>query len=388
MITILSQNVDVSNSQGTLQNVEIPKTPEVIQNILDVIDYLGLFSPMGMIGVILVLLALWSFFHKNSFDRFVLIFISIFKMYKKVRRYKVKRTFELGIRESVIELNREMGKHVFSHEPEIKWVSESNREEFINENKVVIRLNYHDDQNRTFMMASLGFVRMGLLPNSKQYIPETIYETTSLLVTRKILETYGRDSLNSFYSEILNPLFKSDEEIKRKFEYLSTLDQNSLFYQIFIPELHEMGIKLYPRTINSEITDREISNLINFLYTIATREHEERVPLDFISPFFKVKIIILARLEVLYNLGLSPYIKRVDEALNQGIENIYILAHSAKRRDAIKLSKRYAGNPRVSSTEVKEGKIYTPNSAEPKDCVCIVIKADEKKIQNQSEAVS
>ena len=361
------------------------KTPKLIKESIEWLEWFGLLSPTGVLAAILFVLIFLYFWKPEVLGRLRLFVVGIFVAFKWARKEKVKRTIELDISSDSKQINKEIGIELLSFEPDIKWVGQTTREEFIKGNKVIIRLDYHDDKNRTYALAALGFVRKSLLHVSKRYVPEEVIESSNLIVTRKILEKHNVEALNYLHTEVLIPLLKSDQKIREMYDTLIELENKAMFYQIFLPELFRMGLLLNPKPISTETLQKEVRGLIEFLFTIATKEYDEIVPLRHRSQFFSIAIIIVARSETLTALGISPYVKRVSNALKEGYKNIYILAYNYKRKDARKIAERFKNNSLVESVHPIEGKVYHKNFEKHKECVCIVIKAKNIMVEENRE---
>lgn len=369
-------------------NENVPEKVKEVSSWIKWLQDIGLLSPAGIIGVIACIVLFLFFAKPEVMGRIRLVFVGFFVAFRWARRESVKRKFELDINQESRHINKELGVDLLSHEPDIKWVSETTRDAFIKNNKVVIRLSYHDDKNRTFALASLGFVRKSLLEVAKQYVPENVMECSSLLVTRRMLEKFDPEALNYLHTEILQPLFRGDEDAKIKFDELTKLDNQSLFLQMFLPEILEMGKRLYPRPYSNEKLKIEIEGLIQFLYAIATRGYDEEVPLEHSSTLFSVAIVMLAKKETLQSRGLQPYKKSVEILLRQGYRNVYLLARNKTQNYAHLVGDSFKNHALVSDISYRKGVIYLDSSQHPIEGICVVMKAHSGQILQENEEVS
>jgi hypothetical protein len=327
--------------------------------------------------VIPVAIVIWAIGGKDSFDRFRLFLFSIVPFYKWIRRRIVKGKFETVIYQESKKLMEEIGQDVIPFEPHINWVKDLSKDAFIKKNKVVLRLNYHDDNSRTLVAATLGFVRQGLLTSAKQYLPEEILESSNLLVTKRLVEKLDSNALNYLHTEILIPLFKEKPEVKEKFDDLVALDNNSMFTQILLPELIEMGNLLFPRIEKTGLLYEEVTGLINFLHRIATREKDEEVPLEYRTRLFSLLVVIVAKDEKIAIQGTQPYIKAVNIGLRQGIKNIYLLSRGHKRKDAERIASHFKGQDSVASVSLRKGTYLHPEDLQIIDCLCVQIRSKQ-----------
>jgi DNA-binding protein len=372
MVSLTINPQELNNTQKTI--------PDLIESIQTWFVWIADLSPLGISLMAICGVFVWAVFFKESFDRARLAALNIFIFLKWFRREKVKSKFELEISSRRDLLNKEIGQDILPYQLKIDWVKQTDRESFIKDNKAVVRLDYHDNENKTFVLAALGFVRESLLPTAKQYIPESIMESTNLLITRRLIEGFDTHALNFLHSEILIPLFNKEPEIKQKYDELVMLDNYSMFSQVFLPELIRMGNELYPSPINTDVLQEEISGFIDFLHTIATKDFEEDAPLKLHTKLFHVQIVIVARMDKLLLQGRSPYIKAVNIGIQTGFKNIYLMARGKNSSVVERIAKHFEKDARVENVHLRSGNVRKVDNPKKIRSLCAFIKVRNTSI--------
>lgn len=384
--TQLTIDKSIQTSSQTVNNAvqQSQQLPSLIKDILELWNWIG--GQNVVIGVLAIIVVLFVVKPEWA-NRISILVLSIFKPFKWARKETVLRSFEFNLKRKTEQLNKEFGTEIFSHGIKVKWAdSNTTRESFIQNGKVVVKLDYHEDRHRTFALATMGYVHRGLLPVARQYIPEVILESASLLITRRLLSEYNVESLNFFVSDILAPLFKEKPDVKEKYNHLVALENRAMFAQIFIPEIYRLGNMLYPNPIDSKLITSEVELFINFLYTIATKEQNQDVPLNLKSKLFSIRIVLVARYEVISEHGLSPYRKRIVEGISEGYRHIYVLAFGSNERRLRKIIESFVDNTKVTSIVERVGRALDVNNYETKKCITFCLTIGEPVEKAEEEA--
>ncbi|MDM8100919.1 hypothetical protein [Oceanobacillus oncorhynchi] len=351
----------------------------------DLFLFLEWIEGKGILYYILIIMVIVFIIKPEIAKRIGLIFTYLFSVFKWAKKSNVSRSFELKINNVTKEINKEIGNDVLPNNPKIKWVKSTTKEAFLQEDQIVVKLDYHEDRNKSFALVTLNYVNRGLLPVARQYIPQEIIETCSLLVTRRIISDENRDSLEYFVSSILKEVFLEKPQLEEMYKELTDLDNNAMFLQILIPELWKMGKRIYPHNINPNVVNKEIEKLIKFLHDIATKPNDRIAKLNLDSNLFKIRIILVGKMETLHDRGIDPYLNRVNEGINNGYKAIYLLGYERKEQYLNDIEKRFQNNDRIEKTKITVGKVLNSNF-DNMNCLCISlsVKEDAEESSNVS----
>jgi hypothetical protein len=267
-----------------------------------------------------------------------------------------KKQISKDIRSDILKVSKEMSKEIEGIAPydlKIKWIKDMDRDTFIENNKIIIKMNPFDNKVKNKVYALHQYIEHGLLSDIKIYFDESVIKSLDAAVVRKLLIILDRDGLKYFDNNYLNKILK-DEENKIIFNQLTKLDSTGMLSAIFIKELIEKGRYMYPQAPD-ECLRIESRQFLTFLYDIANKEPGEYVNLAFTGEYFNVSIMIIAKSEVLHNAGQFPYIKRAKNSLNSGITTIYLLADS---RNKCVAARKIAENLKRNNPNINEIKEY------------------------------
>lgn len=343
---------------------------------MDIIEVFKWLEGHGLFYGILLFWVIAFIIKPDLGKRIGLIFVGLFTVFKWARKTNVSRSFELQISSVSNEMNKQMGKEILPSNPKIKWANNTTREAFLKNNEVVVKLDYHDDRNRTFAIAASNYVSKGLLPIARQYIPDEVMKTCSLLVTRRIISDKNKESLEYFVSEILKEVFSDKPDLEKLYWELTDLDNNAMFLQILIPELWKMGKRIYPNNVKSSIVSEEIEKLIKFLHKIATKKFDENAKLNLDSNLFKIRVILVGRIATLQDRGVDPYISRVNQGINRGYQGIYLLGYERKAKYLDQLKKRFENHLKIDNIKITEGEVLD-KSFDNMKCICVSLSIKE-----------
>ncbi|GAV24827.1 hypothetical protein ciss_07600 [Carboxydothermus islandicus] len=278
------------------------------------------YLPWGIIFVLLYLI----FFH---IERIELVVSKIYGYFRFMSKTFEKAAVSKHIRGTILsftkELNREL-KDIAPYDLKIQWVKEENKETFLKENQIILRMYKYDNQAKNVVVALTEYVEKGIMPKAKKYIHKNVSRATDLAITRKILISRFSDSLDYFDEEFLKPLL-NDDELKETFFKIKDLDESGMLTQVVLREFIELGKKLYP-SVPDENIKKETQEFINYLYEIATKEPGNYTNLCFNKGYIKVAVVLIANQET-YNLyGKKPYPRRIKINLDAGIDTVYVIA--------------------------------------------------------------
>ncbi|WP_421753294.1 hypothetical protein [Croceimicrobium sp.] len=227
----------------------------------------------------------------------------------------------------------------------VNWVNHDNLQSKLSEGKAIIKLKFDNDNSRNIIKATSIYVKDAFLINSKPYLSDNLVKALDLTVTKKILLTSDIKNKGSVVPIFINENKNESNEVFEKCEKLEEIDDNGLFTRVVLRELNCLGESQFGRTPKQE-HHIESEEFLDFIYNVVTREYDDNTPLVYVSRYYKVGFLLVAKAETYMNHGLDPYYRRIRLGIASGIKSFYLLARSEKVEILEKVAKEllYTGN--------------------------------------------
>lgn len=236
----------------------------------------------------------------------------------------------------------------------IEWVKETEKEAFLKDGQIIVRMQHHGNQDKNFVNAIMAYVPKAVVPQARTYLHETISKSIDFTIMKKILMSQqGNSALDYFNSSIFTPESKRDDLLRYYCSKMERLDERGMFTRMLLQEFLSLARKVYPKYPNDQIFE-ETSNFTDFLENIAGKEPGEDVPLQFEGKYINAAIIIVAKSDVISYAGIEPYINRINAVIKQNTENIYISAWGTHNvADTEEVVKQFSKNENIHITSKK-----------------------------------
>lgn len=278
-------------------------------------------SPVGFIilGIILAL------HYQEKIQKWSVLFWKFVRFFWKKAEKKIVSN---DIEGRVNEFTKSLKKEMTNFQPvgvQIQWVEEGETpSEFFSDDKLIVRMREHRDQNKNFVYASMVFISKAVLTKAKRYISKTQKESIDLFIGKKLFEKEKPQVIDRFFEDFFSPRMEAGK-IAELVEKYSIMDKAGLFFPVLVQELTFLGEKVFWHRRDDRII-AEVTNFISFLEDYANREiGEVELPQNFEGIYCRCGIMIVARA---YKRGLgniSPYTNYIDGLIEKRIDNVYII---------------------------------------------------------------
>lgn len=282
---------------------------------------------LGGSGLILVILFLFpEKIEKWSVMLWKIIYFLIKRGEKKIVAHDIQGR--------VNEFSKSLKKEIVNLEPvgiSIQWVTEKETpSEFFKDNKLIIRMRQHVDQNKNFVYASMVFISKALLTKTKKYISQSQRESVDLFVGRKLFEKEKPRIADRFFEDYFAPNALYSSKIMELLEKYEIIDKVGLFFPVLVQELTFLGEKVFYKPRSEKII-AEVTGFINFLQKYAEREvGDQTTPLNFEGAYCRCGIVIVAK-SLKREIGaLTPFIRYIQSLIEKKLENIYLIGSATK----------------------------------------------------------
>jgi len=284
----------------------------------------------------------------SAFGGAALILLTLFLFPEKVEKWSVmlwkviyflikrgeKKIVAHDIQGRVNEFSKSLKKEIANFEPvgiSIQWITEKeNPSEFFKENRLIVRMREHTDQNKNFVYASMVFISKALLTKTKRYLSPSQRESVDLFVGRKLFEKEKPQIADRFFEDYFAPKALTKDKIMELLEKYEIIDKVGLFFPVLVQELTFLGEKVFYKPRSEKIIT-EVTSFINFLQKYTEREiGEETIPKNFEGAYCRCGIVIIAK-QLKREMGdLKPFVNYIQNLVENKLENIYLIGSASK----------------------------------------------------------
>lgn len=276
--------------------------------------------------VVFMFLGIWLALHyQEKIQKWSVVFWKFIRIFwKKAERKIISNDIEGRVNEFTKSLEKEMT----NFQPigvQIQWVEESESPSaFFSDDKLIIRMRGHRDQNKNFVYASMVFISKAILTKAKKYISKTQKESVDLFIGKKLFEKEKPQVIDRFFEDFFSPRMESGK-IAELIEKYNIIDKAGLFFPLLVQELTFLGEKVFWHRRDDRII-AEVTNFISFLEDYANREiGEVELPQNFEGIYSRCGIMIVARAYKRELGNISPYTDYINGLIEKRIDTVYII---------------------------------------------------------------
>jgi len=267
-------------------------------------------------------------------------------LFSKISKGAERRSVALDIQGRLNSFSKQLNSEVAGILPygvQIEWVIGGiSKESFLKENKVILRLGYHTNQDDNIVRAALEYIAGGMLSSSRPHTDEKVMKAVELISTKKLLEKERKTALPYFYTEIMNPARRSDSDLDRYVLITNNLDEIGYFTRVLLKELQILGVNR-EFSLPEEKVKEDTKQFIDFLDNkVLKKPRGIDVDPTFVSDSISVSIVYVSRGD---NIG--PHLGWINKCIKKGLHRVYLCAWGSynillvkKLRDKLKSSNK------------------------------------------------
>ena len=291
----------------------------------------GLIIYLLLPNVAWIYLLIYLLTHPEVAQKWGAILSSLFS---KISRKSERRSVALDIQGRIDGFSKSVTSEVPGVMPagvRIEWVAgELTRESFFKDGKIILRMNYHTNQDENFVRAAIEYISGGMLSDSRPHVDERVMKSADLVCTKKLIEKERRTALPLYYGEILSPARKSDGELDKYVLIMHELDELGYFTRILLRELQRLGVTMQ-FSIPDEKVKEETKRFVEFLDEKVNKK-KPGVDVDptFVGEKIRTSIVYVAKRET---ETIKPHLDWIERCLHwielcvsKGIDTIYVCA--------------------------------------------------------------
>lgn len=281
----------------------------------------------GVPWILLILFAYMVFCHPEKVQKWSVLFWKIVRYFwREAEKYIIANDIEGRVN----DFSKNMSKELVNFEPigvQIQWVKDGeDRDHFFRDNKLIIRMREHKNQDKNFVYASMVFISKYVLRKVKKYISKSQKESIDLYIAKRLYNREKARVLDEFFEDFFALKIDANKKIATLIEQYHVIDKVGLFFPALITELTFLGEKVYFKLKRDPII-KEVTQLIKYLENYANRElGDEKTPLVFEGIYCRCGIMIIAKRFKVIQIGdIEPYVKYIKKLLERKIEDIYLI---------------------------------------------------------------
>jgi len=294
--------------------------------------------------------------------------VCFWKIARIVWKKAEKKIVSNDIEGRVNEFTKSLKKEIANFEPigvQIQWVEEGESpSEFFSDNRLIIRMREHQNQNKNFVYASMVFTSKCVLTKAKRYLSKRQRESLDLFIGKKLLEKEKPQIVDQFFEDFFSPTMDK-EKVAELVEKYTAIDKAALFFPVLVQELTFLGEKVFWKRRDDQIIT-EVNRLVDFLQNYANRESGEKIlPKNFEGAYCRCGITLIGKYFKREMGGVNRYIHYIEGLVNKKIESIYIVGPASKENvqfitrivqniEQRGLLEKYA-EPKIHRAEIRSG---------------------------------
>ena len=270
---------------------------------------------------------------------------------KKAERTATANNIQGKVDSFIVSVNTEV-EGLLPFGLKVKWISpDLSKEAFIENDRVVVMLNYHSNQDENLAKATMLYMNKAVIPEARPHIHQKLGQAIDLMMTKKALFSFveARSSMGHFVQTVLRPQTENDTELKDVCGVIDTIDERGLFTRVLLKELMELGIRRAGITETGD-TVFETNEFVKLLKKIAEKERGVNVDPTFIKNSIKVAIIMVARPENVDNPDM--YLHAIEERMKKSAQTFYLFARGSRN---IEFAKEVVSACAEKFTELAKG---------------------------------
>lgn len=179
----------------------------------------------------------------------------------------------------------------------------------------------------------MAFCSIGVVPQSRQFLPEAMNAAIDITMTRKLLnELEHHTALKYLYDEVMTE--GEDDEGKERDEFcriFDDLDESGLLTRVVLEEMRDFGARIatrFPRDWHGE----EAVRFVRYVHAVATRHPgQDMQEVGHRSYYISTAFVFIGSIETMIDGGEEPYLIHVRRLRTNGYRRAYLAARGGSR---------------------------------------------------------
>lgn len=289
-----------------------------------------IFVSYGLNGTltIIVIVLIYLLFHPDTFKKWASMIAWVgSRIWKSWEYFAIKTEIESDINAFVNRL--EARTKIRFPRIKISWAGKNKDEEIVwEDSEAIIVMRDRKYRKKNVVHAVYFFTSEAMLRKSKMHLSKSQKTSVDLYATLKILKAESAASVQQFMTDYFTPSINANGDIRKYTSQYTSIDRGGIFFSVLIQELSSLGNKVFLEKPTQEVMN-EVSNLITFLENFCNRLTGSNLVNDtFIGRYTRCSIKVVSSASVRESGNVFPHKKRIINAINNRLENIYLIGRS------------------------------------------------------------
>jgi hypothetical protein len=281
------------------------------------------------IGVALIIFVL-ILFNPEKFEKWLALIYKFLALFPRLFRAAHRRYIRYDLQGRINDFTKRLssrGDFLVHERVKVEWTKGGiDREAFLAQDEVVLRLSRNDPSDLNFIYGAYYFVSKSLIHRMKPYLSDDQRDALDLYVTSELLRTEKDHVLTTFLDLYLHPMTSKPDRsaVVLYFDSLATADKSGLLFTIFLPELYFFSRKVFGDIRRAEVI-KEVDDFLAFVVRVAERRLGQDIEMSYYGVYCRVGVVILGKREKII-AGAGPWADYILRALvPRRTESIYVI---------------------------------------------------------------
>jgi hypothetical protein len=301
--------------------------------MIDLSGLLGLAKAYGIQFAVLavLLLIIWQLARilldeERSAQFRALIFRSLFTLTGKRNYEKEYISNDISSRLNLARKRIHFSSEILPQAVRVDWVKDSSGSTYdIGEGQYVICLDPAVCQEQNIVRLTNAVVSRTSLVGIRHLFEKPLEKAVDLNLVRILLSLANNiKAMDWFFQNEYSPSISADAALADWSAKVCDIDERGLFTRILLVEFAQFAKRVFGMTPRSFMTG-EIEGLVRFLHALSTKQYGREVPLEYITAYVKIAVLLVADTSKILREGINPYLRSIAIDTERGVDTIYVI---------------------------------------------------------------
>jgi len=301
--------------------------------MIDLSSLVGLAKSYGLYAAVLAILlfVIWQLARmlldeEKSGQFRAAVFRTLFSLTGKRNHEKQYISNDVSSRINLARKRIHFSSEILPEAVRVDWVKDSQGSTYdINEGQFVVCLDPIACQEQNIVRLTNAVVSRTSLAGIRHLFEKPLVMAIDLNLIRTLLSlTNNVKAMDWFFQNEYSPCISTDAALADWNAKVCDIDERGLFTRILLVEFAQFAKRVFGMTPRPFMTG-EIEGLVRFLHAISTKRYGQDVPLEFITAYIKIAVLLVADTSKILRDGINPYLNSIAINAQKGVNTIYVI---------------------------------------------------------------